>query len=89
MFDGHAGEGASMMAVNNLHIHIMDKLSSVKELLVYGSDDKLAKCAQLSDAVVTSITIDRLIIGALEEAFFEMVTISQNDICCIEFTSYV
>lgn len=64
-----------MMAVNTLHIHVMEKLSSVKELLAYGSDEKLAKCDKLSEAVVTSITIDRLIIGALEEAFFEMVTI--------------
>lgn len=68
-----------MMAVNNLHIHIMEKLSSVKELLACGSDDILAKCDQLSEAVVTSITIDRLIIGALEEAFFEMVIDWHND----------
>jgi len=62
------------MAVNTLHIHIMEKLSSVKELLVYETDEKLAASNELSEAVVSSITIDKLIIGALEEAFFEMVS---------------
>ncbi|EDO41714.1 predicted protein, partial [Nematostella vectensis] len=72
VFDGHAGEGASLMAVNTLHIHIMEKLSSVKELLTCKSDEKLALSPQLAEAVVSSISIDKLVIGALEEAFFEM-----------------
>ena len=62
-----------MMTVNMLHIHIMEKLSSVKELLVYETDEKLANSSKLAEAVVSTITIDKLIIGALEEAFFEMV----------------
>lgn len=72
VFDGHAGCGASLMAVNQLHFHIMEKLQGIKELLAYESDDKLAMAEELADAVVSSVTIDSLVIGVLEEAFFEM-----------------
>ena len=61
------------MAVNQLHFHIMEKLQGIKELLAYESDDKLAMAEELADAVVSSVTIDSLVIGVLEEAFFEMV----------------
>ena len=75
VFDGHAGCGASLMAVNQLHFHIMEKLQGIKELLAYESDDKLAMAEELADAVVSSVTIDSLVIGVLEEAFFEMVSL--------------
>lgn len=64
------------MAVNTLHIHIMEKLSAVKELLACETDEKLAQSPVIAEAVVSSITIDKLITGALEEAFFEMVGIA-------------
>ena len=73
VFDGHAGCGASLMAVNRLHFHIMEKLQGIKELLAYESDDKLAMAEELADAVVSSVTIDSHVIGVLEEALFEMV----------------
>ena len=60
VFDGHAGCGASLMAVNQLHFHIMEKLQGIKELLAYESDDKLAMAEELADAVVSSVTIDSL-----------------------------
>lgn len=63
------------MAVNQLHIHIMEKLQGVKELLAYESDEKLAMAGELTEAVVSSVTIDSLVIGVLEEAFFEMVSL--------------
>nr|XP_058969527.1 protein phosphatase 1J-like [Pocillopora verrucosa] len=72
VFDGHAGCGAALMAVNNLHVHIMEKLHGVKELLAYENDEKLAAAEELSEAVISSVTIDSLVIGVLEEAFFEM-----------------
>lgn len=74
VFDGHAGCGAALMAVNNLHVHIMEKLHGVKELLAYENDEKLAAAEELSEAVISSVTIDSLVIGVLEEAFFEMVS---------------
>ena len=74
IFDGHAGCGAALMAVNNLHVHIMEKLHGVKELLAFENDEKLAAAEELSEAVISSVTIDSLVIGVLEEAFFEMVS---------------
>ena len=61
------------MAVNQLHIHIMEKLQGIRELLAYESDEKLAMADELAEAVVSSVTIDSLVIGTLEEVFFEMV----------------
>ena len=63
------------MAVNQLHIHIMEKLQGVKDLLAYENDEKLAMAEELAEAVVSSVTIDSLVIGVLEEAFFEMVSL--------------
>ena len=63
------------MAVNQLHIHIMEKLQGVKDLLAYENDEKLEMAEELSEAVVSSVTIDSLVIGVLEEAFFEMVSL--------------
>lgn len=63
------------MAVNQLHIHIMEKLQGVKELLACESDEKLALSEELAEAVVSSVTIDNLVVGTLEEAFFEMVSL--------------
>lgn len=74
VFDGHAGCGSALMAVNNLHVHIMEKLHGVKELLAFENDEKLAAAEELSEAVISSVTIDSLVIGVLEEAFFEMVS---------------
>ena len=62
------------MAVNQLHIHIMEKLQGVKDLLAYENDEKLAMAEELTEAVVSSVTIDSLVVGVLEEAFFEMVS---------------
>lgn len=78
VFDGHAGCGAALMAVNNLHVHIMEKLHGVKELLAYENDEKLAAAEELSEAVISSVTIDSLVIGVLEEAFFEMVSLEAS-----------
>ena len=66
------------MAVNNLHVHIMEKLHGVKELLAYENDEKLAAGEELSEAVISSVTIDSLVIGVLEEAFFEMVSLEAS-----------
>lgn len=72
IFDGHAGSGAGLMAVNQLHVHIMEKLQGIRELLAYENDEKLAMANELEEATVSSVTIDSLVIGTLEEAFFEM-----------------
>jgi len=53
----------------------MEKLQGVKDLLAYENDEKLATAEELAEAVVSSVTIDSLVIGVLEEAFFEMVSL--------------
>ena len=62
------------MAMSTLHIHVEDNLGAVKELLAYRNNKELQDSPRLSEAVVSSITIDSLIIGALEESFFELVS---------------
>lgn len=61
------------MAVNQLHVHIMEKLLGIRDLLAHENDEELAVAEELAEAVVSSVTIDSLVIGTLEEAFFEMV----------------
>lgn len=61
------------MAVNQLHVHIMEKLLGIRDLLAHENDEELAMAEELAEAVVSSVTIDSLVIGTLEEAFFEMV----------------
>ena len=61
------------MAVNQLHVHIMEKLLGIRDLLARENDEELAMAEELAEAVVSSVTIDSLVIGTLEEAFFEMV----------------
>jgi len=53
----------------------MEKLQGVKDLLAYENDEKLGMAEELSEAVVSSVTIDSLVVGVLEEAFFEMVSL--------------
>ena len=75
------------MAVNQLHIHIMEKLQGVKDLLAYENDEKLAMAEELAEAVVSSVTIDGLVIGVLEEAFFEMVSLCMQVACYVIYVS--
>ncbi|XP_014790509.1 protein phosphatase 1H isoform X1 [Octopus bimaculoides] len=63
IFDGHGGYGTAVMASQNLHIYLMKHLT------------KLLDLGMLSKKVHSSyhnITINDLIIGALETTFFEM-----------------
>ena len=79
VFDGHAGSGASLWSCNLLHLHINEKLNWAKELLGFEADEKLQKASCLSEASsVATITRDNLVIGAMEEAFFEMVSVLGN-----------
>ncbi|XP_064633124.1 protein phosphatase 1H-like isoform X2 [Lineus longissimus] len=76
IFDGHAGTGAALTAVNLLHRHVEEKLSAVKPLIMKkylgqqmnGSYDDYNKFGPASK----EITIDNLVIGALETAFLDM-----------------
>lgn len=76
--DGHAGWGAAMYTANTLQVRILEKLEAIKHFLFqYKSDgNEFAYSNSSSVAVINSvqksITIDDLIVGALEEAFVEL-----------------
>ena len=81
VFDGHAGSGSALMAVNNLHYNILDKLDSVYELLIHSSSEqrlfskKGDKRPHKWPFNETAVSVESLITGALETAFLEIVSI--------------
>ncbi|XP_074644715.1 protein phosphatase 1H-like isoform X2 [Tubulanus polymorphus] len=76
IFDGHAGTGAALMAAHTLHHHIEERLSAVKLLLLAkhaGLDDHVEQNEMMKFALPQKeVTVDSLVIGALEAAFNAM-----------------
>ncbi|PAA76697.1 hypothetical protein BOX15_Mlig023007g1 [Macrostomum lignano] len=69
LFDGHAGDGASTYARHRLHLHIRDRLQQMHPFLLSalsGSNSTTAKAEN------SSIGVDDLVTGALENAFITM-----------------
>lgn len=62
----------------------MEKLQGVKDLLVYENDEKFVMVEELVEVVVFLVLIDSLVVGVLEEVFFEMVSLY-----CILYNVYV
>ncbi|KAI6216980.1 PPM-type phosphatase domain-containing protein [Aphelenchoides fujianensis] len=62
LFDGHAGPGAAVMSANCLHEHVENRLNGI-----------LLTALDLSHCPLKDITVDSLVMGALEMAFSEMV----------------
>lgn len=62
----------------------MEKLQGVKDLLVYENDEKFVMVEELVEVVVFLVLIDSLVVGVLEEVFFEMVSLY-----CILYNLYV
>lgn len=62
----------------------MEKLQGVKDLLVYENDEKFVMVEELVEVVVFLVLIDSLVVGVLEEVFFEMVSLQ-----CILYNLYV
>ncbi|KAI6227337.1 PPM-type phosphatase domain-containing protein [Aphelenchoides fujianensis] len=61
LFDGHAGPGAAVMSANCLHEHVKNRLNGI-----------LLTALDLSHCPLKDITVDSLVVGALEMAFSEM-----------------
>lgn len=72
IFDGHAGADAALFASKILHKHIEDKLNCVWEVI----NQKRFPCKKEAERLhlgnLSSISIDDLITGILEEAFVEL-----------------
>ena len=60
------------MAGNSLHTHLKEKLVSVSHMLVL-SQEELTK-QHLNHGLILDVTTEKLIAGALEEAFIEFVS---------------
>ena len=72
VFDGHAGSGAALAAVNQLQDIIHEKLHEIQDVIV--SDEKnYGKLPVLQGAVAPTINFEAVVIGALEQSFLEMV----------------
>lgn len=56
----------------------------MKDLLVYENDEKFVMVEELVEVVVFLVLIDSLVVGVLEEVFFEMVSLY-----CILYNLYV
>lgn len=68
IFDGHAGYQTSLIASRHLHQHVKNKLEQCLDLL----KEKSRETSPCPFDSFNDISIDDLIIGALEEAFQEM-----------------
>ncbi|KAG1686078.1 Protein phosphatase 1H [Nymphon striatum] len=80
VFDGHAGSGAAVVASNELHRIIQEKLVSVIEFLIPSDDENdlgpsaetASKSMSVSWSLEKEVSTESLVIGALEAAFVEM-----------------
>ncbi|XP_014662605.1 PREDICTED: protein phosphatase 1H-like [Priapulus caudatus] len=80
IFDGHAGSGAALYASKLLHFHIQEKMSQVQELLYKSTQEGPVRTSEIAKAMedsglfcdVKPVSVDELVIGALETAFHEM-----------------
>ena len=75
IFDGHAGTGASLMAVNTLHYQILEKLDLVYELLVNSTLEQ-RQFSRKGDLrpykwpfLEKEVSVESLVTGALEATF--------------------
>ncbi|KAF8768091.1 Protein phosphatase 1H like protein [Argiope bruennichi] len=90
LFDGHAGSGVAVAASSTLHEIVKAKLQEVADLLEL-PDDELNLMAKGSHERSSQpagfqgfsndrdVTVDSLIVGALESAFWEMDRLIAND----------
>ncbi len=75
VFDGHAGSGCAVAAANELHQVVHKRLMAVLHHLAPDGTAAAPKGAGTSQAMwfpSRDVSVDSLVIGALEAAFWEM-----------------
>ncbi|XP_069168500.1 protein phosphatase 1H isoform X2 [Procambarus clarkii] len=73
VFDGHAGWGAAVAAANQLHHIIHEKLCDVIDILIHDPyEDTSSKIQAPLWAPEKEVTVETAVIGALENAFWQM-----------------
>ncbi len=71
------------MASDLLHHHIKTKLTEVSHMLVLNKENLTR--FYLNHGLIQDVTAEKLVIGALEESFVEMVII--NKFCYLKYSS--
>lgn len=72
IFDGHAGTGAALTAANTLHVHIKEKLNSIKHFLAREKANVITEDDPGLGCITEPIPTESLVMGSLEESFAEM-----------------
>ncbi len=72
IFDGHAGTGAALTAANTLHVHIKEKLNSIKHFVAREKANVVTEDDPGLGCITEPIPTESLVMGTLEEAFAEM-----------------
>eukprot|EP00095_Tigriopus_kingsejongensis_P012725 maker-scaffold43_size480169-snap-gene-2.24 protein:Tk12725 transcript:maker-scaffold43_size480169-snap-gene-2.24-mRNA-1 annotation:"hypothetical protein DAPPUDRAFT_323991" len=72
IFDGHAGSGCAVMAANELHQTVHKRLMSVLHHLVPGASCPSSCAGGVMWFPSRNVSVESLIIGALEAAFWDM-----------------
>lgn len=72
VFDGHAGTGAALTASHTMHVHIKEKLNTIKHFLALQQAEVIAEDDPGLGCITEPIPTELLVQGALEEAFAEM-----------------
>lgn len=82
LFDGHAGFGTAVMASHTLHHIILEKLLSIQHFLVNSTIEQ-RQFTKSNDSrpakwpfAVKDMSVETMVIGALEKAFLDMVSLS-------------
>ncbi|XP_028397702.1 protein phosphatase 1H-like [Dendronephthya gigantea] len=71
IFDGHAGAGAALAAVNQLQDIIHEKLHEIQDVIVC-EEKNYGKLPVLQGVVAPTIDFEAVITGALEQSFLDM-----------------
>jgi serine/threonine protein phosphatase PrpC len=72
IFDGHAGTGAALTAANTFHLHIKEKLTSIRHFIAREKANVITEDDPGLGCITEPIPTESLITGSLEEAFAEM-----------------
>lgn len=72
IFDGHAGTGAALTAANAFHLHIKEKLTSIKHFLAREKANVITEDDPGLGCITEPIPTETLVTGSIEEAFAEM-----------------
>lgn len=72
IFDGHAGTGAALTAANAFHLHIKEKLNSIKHFIAREKANVITEDDPGLGCITEPIPTESLVMGSLEESFAEM-----------------